>query len=216
MNSKNHKKQLLILDCGMGNIGSLVNAVSYLGFTTQIIKNYKEFSIKSTYDGCILPGVGTFDSGMNSMRKKYLDKVLYELVANKTKILGICLGMQMLVNKSEESNSNCEGLGLIDGEVKLLNKSDYFVPHIGWAKTNLSSSTNKEMKTQYDYLSGDFYYVHSYHVDVYNKCDNLGFFKHGNTSQTAAILRNNIMGVQFHPEKSQQNGLKLLNNYFEL
>lgn len=210
------QKKILIFNFGLGNIGSLVNALKFLETKVIVIENYKELELKANYDGVILPGVGSFDDGMKSLRDRDLDKALFEVSDTNIKILGICLGMQMLLNTSEESQNGSKGLGLFQGEVKKLSKLDAPVPHIGWTKTKSIEMIEKNTEFDINYLNGDFYYVHSFFADITNSNEVIGNFNHGSTSRTSAILKNNIMGVQFHPEKSQQSGLKLLKNYFDL
>ena len=211
----NPSDKILIIDFGLGNFGSLINALEFLNFRTEIITNYKELDIKKNFKGCILPGVGAFDNGMYSLRERFLDKAIYEIAESGLKILGICLGMQMLLESSQESESKCPGLGLIKGKVELLDNSFAPVPNIGWNKTHsIKKTTNKFL--DFDILDGDFYYIHSYYAKTLYENDSVAFFKHGNQKKTSVILKDNIMGVQFHPEKSQIAGLKLLRKYFGL
>ena len=166
----------------------------------------------SGINGFILPGVGSFDVGMKSIRKRKLDIVVDDLVNLKIPGLAICLGMQMLCTDSEEGDRSQQGLKYFDAKVKLLDKESSFVPSIGWNKTtqtdNLSTGANK-------LYEGDFYYLHSYSVHTKNKKEVVAQYSHGKNLITAAIQKDNLVGVQFHPEKSQYCGLTLINDYFK-
>lgn len=198
---------IVIIDHGQGNIGSLVNTLSYLDMKYEVWRSIGESKVKEGIRGFILPGVGSFDEGMKEIRKRELDKVVYRLLDEGIKGMGICLGMQMLCKTSEESKENIDGLGIIDGHVKKLDCNEDFVPNIGWNQTFTRSKS-------FDYLRGTFYYVHSYAVTTGVQELKTGYFMHGKDETVAAVHKSGILGVQFHPEKSQAAGLKLLKKYF--
>ena len=192
-----------IVNIGIGNIGALVSAVYNLGW------DYKKVSSPNDLNDLthlILPGVGAFDSAMKKLKSTLLIDPIINFANNKKPLLGICLGMQLLANIGHE-NTITEGLGLIEGEaVKLKNKK---LPHIGW---------NSIIKTNYSPIIKnipddiDFYFVHSFCFQAYNKEDILTFTEY-EKKFVSAIQKNNVLGVQFHPEKSQKNGIKIINNF---
>ena len=166
----------------------------------------------SDNDGFILPGVGSFNSGMSELRKTGLDKTVLKLIDDKIKGMGICLGMQMLCDYSEEGDYKEKGLGIFKGKLRKLLKKNDKVPNMGWNKTSLST-TRRKMPVSSE-LNESFYYVHSYGLSAENDSDVVATFEHGKTKIAAAIYKDSILGVQFHPEKSQAAGLLLLKNYF--
>lgn len=191
-----------IVDYGLGNVASVRNALVYLG--TEVTLS-SDFSVLEQADCLILPGVGSFEDGMKKLHRLNLIPILNELVVNKGKpILGICLGMQLMAKRGFE-NGEFEGLGWLDAEVQKLSVSGVKIPHVGWNETNISRPSRlwPEVNKQC------FYYVHSYHIVCNNPSDVAATCHHGENF-TAAVERNNIMGVQFHPEKSQKDGLAVL------
>ncbi len=205
------KRKILIINCGLGNIGSLLNALSFIGFEVSQADNY-DSSLNLDFDGFILPGVGSFPTGIRKMKSANLDKLVLEIIDKGIPGIGICLGMQFLAEFSFEGNIKSNGLGLFKGKVdKLISRNNDKVPHIGWTETKVL--TNKE--PWQSVLNNAFYYVHSYAVQIENIENKLAVISHGNSEVTTAIYKDKILGVQFHPEKSQQQGLKLLNNFFD-
>lgn len=201
--------KILIIDYGVGNTQSVLNAIKYLGYNKIQISD-KEKLIDDA-DVLILPGVGAFDEAILNLRNRNLDKILNEQVLVKKKpILGICLGMQMLASYSEENGIH-EGLNWIEGTVKLLKlPKDYAVPHVGWNNAIIS---NKEPLFSRNSDNCNFYFDHSY----YFECDEkyISAYCDYGIKVTAAVQNDNIFGVQFHPEKSQTNGLKLFRGFFK-
>lgn len=161
-----------------------------------------------------MPGVGAFDHGMKQLIERKLDMLIKDLVQSQVQVLGICLGMQMLVDESEESARKCQGLGLIPGYVSKLNKSNGKVPHMGWTRTFAERPKSREKQKAGIEIDADFYYVHSYSVVPNQPYHTIASFNHGNERRVAAVQSGNILGVQFHPEKSQQAGLQLFLEYF--
>tara|TARA_B100001989_G_C24547565_1_gene471988 strand:- start:173 stop:799 length:627 start_codon:yes stop_codon:yes gene_type:complete len=179
----------------------------------------KKFSILDEYntlcdeDIAVIPGVGTFGEGMSFLRKYGLDKQLLSHALKGGKIIGICLGMQMLFNTSEECH-NEDGLGLIPGRCKKIPESKEFrVPHIGWNSLEIQSENiffSKNLKLS-NYLSErDFYFVHSYYVLPNKEEFIIAKFSHPSGFLSAAVNKNNVIGFQFHPEKSGKAGYDLL------
>lgn len=202
---------ITIIDYGMGNLKSIQNMLKYLGVTSKISNNTNEIekAVK-----IILPGVGAFDNAMRNIHNMGLKEVLDQKVCNeKIPVLGICLGMQLLTEQSQEGSLN--GLSYIKGESVKFNFSDSIklkIPQMGWntvyfeKDSFLTKSMNGEQK---------FYFVHSYHVVCKDPSDILCQTLYG-YSFTSALSRENIYGVQFHPEKSHRFGMQLLKNFSEL
>ena len=201
------KNKILIIDYGMGNVHSLISALKFINCDVILSRDYNEISkIKKI----ILPGVGAYDKAMENIKKYNLQEALIDFAQNKeNSILGICLGMQILATTGEE-NRNSLGLNLISGNVKKFKpiKEDTPIPHIGYNEIEINNKVKNRSFNSFN--KKDFYFVHSYHFDTTNKDDTLSTSSYGGLDFSSMILKNNILGVQFHPEKSQSNGLKLL------
>jgi glutamine amidotransferase len=201
---------IVILDYGMGNVGSILNMLKKIGAQAALTHDQKEIELA---DKIILPGVGAFDSGMQALQKYNLIEVLkYQVVEKKKPLLGICLGMQMLGRKSEEGA--LPGLGYIPFDNIRFSFSPELnlkIPHMGWNQVKIQATTalTKSLPDKERY-----YFVHSYHA----KCDNsenvLITCEYG-YEFTAAVYCENIFGVQFHPEKSHSFGMRILKNFAE-
>lgn len=200
---------IAIIDYGLGNVGSIANMLKAIGAKAIITSDEKEIA---SADKMMLPGVGSFDVGIRSLKKLGLaDVIRTECQMKKKPIIGICLGMQLLGRGSEEGS--LDGLGLIpfDNVRFRLNNSDLKVPHMGWDVVDIC----QESPLVYG-LEGmqRYYFAHSYHavcergVDVLMTCD------YGYTF-TAAVAKDNVYGVQFHPEKSHDFGMALLKNFVD-
>ena len=199
---------IVIIDYGVGNTYSVINAILRLGYTKVIISD-KEVDIKSA-DALILPGVGAFDEAVKNLKSHHLLEVLNETVLiQKKPILGICVGMQLLAEGSEENGWH-EGLNWIPGKVKKLElPSSYAVPQVGW---NNITFNNRDPLFSRTSKSPNFYFDHSYYFETEpDYC--LAWCDYG-IQVTAAVQMDNIFGVQFHPEKSQTNGLKMFRGFF--
>jgi len=210
--SQNPKIKIVIIDYHMGNVRSVFNALAHLGYS-PLISNKKE-DIESS-DRLILPGVGAFSVGMYNLKKLNLIELLNKQVLEKKKpILGICLGAQLFTKKGYEGGE-FDGLGWIDAEVVRIEPSDrkLKVPHIGWNDVSLANPNPSILFKDVKEL--DFYFVHSYYIKCKDKKKVTSEFEYGD-NYTASIEQDNIFGVQFHPEKSQLNGLKLLQNFIEM
>jgi len=200
---------IVVIDSLTGNLGSIINMLNKIGASAIISSNISDIE---KADKLIMPGVGSFDSGMKNIHNQELIPVLQnKVVINQTPILGICLGMQMFTNGSEEGN--LPGLGWLDAEtVKFKlnnNQTIQTVPHMGWntVKVIRESALFDDM-----YPEPRFYFVHSYHVVCHKDEDVVTKTFHG-YDFASAIQRGNIVGVQFHPEKSHKFGMKLLKNF---
>lgn len=197
---------IAIIDYGMGNLRSVQKALEFVG-QEAVITDKKEDLMRA--DGIILPGVGAFKDAMDALNATGLTPVLKEEIAKGKPFLGICLGMQMLFDKSFE-DGEYEGLGLIKGEVVRFD-TNLKVPHIGWNKLTIKKTT--PLFEGVDDLN--FYFVHSYHAakcnieDVETTCEYDYEF-------VASVNKDNVWGVQFHPEKSGDTGLRLLSNFSKI
>tara|TARA_X000000950_G_scaffold289243_1_gene411171 strand:- start:16530 stop:17153 length:624 start_codon:yes stop_codon:yes gene_type:complete len=199
--------KLVIVDYGVGNILSIKNAIKTLGVTSIEVSRQKKVLLQS--DGLILPGVGAFSECANKLRKNGLSDILTELVIFKKKpILGICVGMQVMADSSREGG-NHKGLGWIPGKVLRINsKKNLPIPHVGWNEIFFLKSHKIFKKIK---KGTHFYFDHSYHY-VCNSKYVAATCKYGETLNVA-INYKNIFGVQFHPEKSDLAGLRLIRGY---
>ena len=197
---------IVIVDYGMGNLGSIKNMVKKIGYDAIISSDPSDLlSAKKI----ILPGVGSFDNGVKNLDELGLKKIIIDLVETKqVQILGICLGMQLLGKTSDEGS--LEGLGLIDGQVRKFDNNQIRVPHMGWNTVNLKKKSHlfKDMYNQ----ENRFYFVHSYYFECNDEEDILTTTTY-QKDFVSSLHKENIYGTQFHPEKSHKFGMSLLNNF---
>lgn len=199
---------ITIVDYQMGNLLSIHNMLKKIGFATQITSDPDKVAQANKL---ILPGVGAFSSAMKNIQQLHLTEALdYAVIERGTPILGICLGMQLMCRYSEEGNA--KGLGWLDAEVKKIPNSDTTgkkikIPHIGWNKV-FGENDNYLLSNQ----ENRFYFVHSYYVEL-NRVENLLFQSNYGIDFCSAFKKDNIIGVQFHPEKSHKFGLNLLKKF---
>jgi imidazole glycerol-phosphate synthase subunit HisH len=201
---------LAVIDYGAGNLRSVLHALNHLGTDNmRIVQTPKELE---GADKIILPGVGAFGAGMQQLAKQELITPLQEMVRRGIPYLGICLGMQFLFERSDEMG-NFEGLGLLSGDVTRFPAfPDLKVPHMGWNQVNIQ----RESPIARGIETGQYaYFVHSYYCRPARPADVLISVDYG-IPFTAGVARDNIFGVQFHPEKSQQVGLQILRNFLAL
>ena len=191
---------IAIIDYDAGNVKSVQNALKKLGFDAEITSDIE--TIKNA-DKVIFPGVGEASSAMKKLQERGLDAVIPNL---KQPVLGICLGMQLMCNSSEEGNTNA--LGIFDCEVKLFPNSD-IVPHMGW--NNVSEIKGKLLKNISE--TDNFYFVHSFYATI---CENTSSECDYITPFSATLEKDNFFAAQFHPEKSGDAGFKLLENFLNL
>jgi glutamine amidotransferase len=202
---------IAIVDYGMGNTGSIKNMLKRIGYDDVVVTNNHEDLSKA--EKFILPGVGSFDAAVNTMKQSGLLSILnHEVEQKKKPILGICLGMQLLTKGSEEGK--LAGLGWIDAYVRKFDSNNNIkVPHIGWQYVTSSGSQHALLNNLSE--MSRYYFVHSYYVVCNDKSNELLMCNYGGDF-TCAIQHNNIMGVQFHPEKSHKYGMQLFRNFVEL
>tara|TARA_B100002003_G_C14097197_1_gene527718 strand:- start:184 stop:807 length:624 start_codon:yes stop_codon:yes gene_type:complete len=204
--------KVAIIDYGIGNLRSVINAFNSIGVDSFRARSRDEILASDTL---VLPGVGAFGRAMEKLEELSLVTTLKEFSASEKPVLGICLGMQLLFESSEEFGYN-QGLGLIPGNVKRLPlKEKNKLPHIGWVqleKGNLSwDSTILK-----GHESIDVYFVHSYHVVPEQDSVITSFVDYSDEKCVASVQYNNIHGCQFHPEKSSYDGLDILKNFANL
>lgn len=195
-----------IIDYGAGNLKNVRNALSRLGFESIVTGDIDKLS---KCDKLIIPGVGAFEDGMKGLVKNNLTNFLHEWVKEGKYILGICLGMQLLFDKSYEMGEH-KGLGFIKGEVVPFDiPGEYKVPHMGWNELTINRYDN----IVHNVKNGEYvYFVHSYHADNMNDEDLVAYSDY--YYKVPAVVRHgNVIGMQFHPEKSDKTGEKLLLNY---
>ena len=197
---------IAIVDYGAGNIFSVKNAMDYLGLPAELTS--KADDIRNA-DGIILPGVGAFPWAMSMLTKSGLVEVIKEEAVKKP-FLGICLGMQLIFSKGYEFEET-DGLGLIDGQVRLMTPEGLSIPHIGWNKLE----KNRECALLNGLGDDEYvYFVHSYAAECADE-DVAAYCEYG-SRVTALVNRGTVYGAQFHPEKSGKTGLKILSNFAEL
>jgi imidazole glycerol phosphate synthase, glutamine amidotransferase subunit len=195
------------VDYNAGNIQSIINALNYLGIKNQLVSDPCALA---QYDGLIIPGVGAFDDAMDSLSNRGMVDGLNS-VKNTLPILGICLGMQLMCSSSEEGSK--PGLGWINARVKSIvpTSKKIKVPHMGWNQVNeVFNPLFTDIPNQ-----ADFYFVHSYCVVSGDELLTTAHSSHGENF-ISSFSHNDIFGVQFHPEKSQDHGLTLLDNFAEV
>ena len=202
---------ITIVDYGMGNLGSVANMIKKIGHTALITSNISDIE---KAEKLILPGVGAFDAAMTRIKENNFTEVLNFLaLEKKIPLLGICLGMQLLMESSEEGQLN--GLSFVKGKaMSFKNRIDtnFKIPHMGWNNVYISNKNalNKNMEGEVR-----FYFVHSYFVKVEDETNSMYKCDYG-LSFDAGVCNNNIFGVQFHPEKSHKFGMHLFRNFASL
>lgn len=204
---------ITVVDYGMGNLRSLVNALEFIGVPVELTSSPK---VISSATKLIIPGVGAFGDAMRNLHQMQLVQILNETVVEKrVPVLGICLGMQLMADSSEEHGQN-QGLGWISGKVIKLSPTNTSVkvPHVGWNDVTVKESPHA-IFTGLSYEAHlTFYFVHSFHLQCLRSSDLLASCSHG--QEFAAVVgHGNIVATQFHPEKSQDNGLQMLRNFTE-
>lgn len=202
---------IAIVDYNMGNLASVRNAFDLLG--EKVIVESDPDKLKN-YDRIILPGVGAFGDAMEHLQDRGMDQAVCEYAASGKYLLGICLGMQLLFESSEEFGIS-KGLGLIQGRVVAFDTSRFStplkVPHMGWNRMFTKEHPLFNGLDEAHYL----YFVHSYHALCTHESDSIGESVYGYRF-TSAVAHENVMGIQPHPEKSHENGLNILKNFINL
>lgn len=205
------KKEIVVLDYGMGNVGSILNMLRYIGANTSVATDPDQLG---GVRGVILPGVGHFDRAMENLNRSGMADALKQVVsASNLPVLGICLGMQLMCKSSEEGSS--PGLGFVDAHVSRFDFPVEYrlkIPHMGWNRVSVQRS-GTALGEVTDTLS-KFYFVHSFYVTCEDPNDIIGLTHYG-LDFVSAFQHGSVTGVQFHPEKSHKYGMSLFRNFVE-
>ena len=198
---------IAVVDYGMGNLHSVCKGLENVGAVPKITDSP---AIIEQADAVVLPGVGSFDPAMQNLRSRNLIEPIKRAIASRKPFLGICLGMQILLESSEEGVE--PGLGVIAGKVRRFrSEPGLTIPHMGW---NQLQFTQPDLPLWQNLPSDPWvYFVHSYYVDPVDWEVRSAIVTHGSQNVTAAIAKDNLMAVQFHPEKSSSTGLQMLSNF---
>jgi glutamine amidotransferase len=200
--------RIVVVDYGMGNRRSVVKAFEHVGAQPELTADPERLRAA---DGLVVPGVGAFPEAMRRLRASGLDELIRERAAEGVPVIGLCLGMQLLLERSDE-HEGAEGLGLVPGAVRKLEARGMKLPHIGWneVRWTRSSALNEGLPDP-----ATFYHVHTFVPHPEDPADVLGTSDYGSEFATV-VERGNVCGAQFHPEKSSANGLALLANFAAL
>jgi imidazole glycerol-phosphate synthase subunit HisH len=200
---------IAVIDYDMGNLHSACKGLEQVGGNPQLAETAQQIAAA---DAIVLPGVGSFDPAVQHLRSRDLELPLKQAIASGKPFLGICLGLQILFDRSDEGTE--PGLGIIPGHVrKFRSEPNITIPHMGWNQIQL---TQPDCPLWQNLPNSWLYFVHSYYVSPTDANVTAATITHGTQIITAAIAQDNIMAVQFHPEKSSIAGLKLLSNFVEL
>jgi glutamine amidotransferase len=200
------EKLIGIIDYGMGNLRSVYNAFRSLDANVRLITAKEQFE---DITHLVLPGVGSFAKAMENLEQRALIEPIMQFAASGKPMLGICLGMQLLASKGFEPYES-KGLGLIEGEVVRMNFTGVRIPHVGWNALELAIDHALFIGIR---KQVDFYFVHSYFFKVRNQENILAHSEYGSRFPSV-VYKGNITGMQFHPEKSQKHGLRILHNFY--
>ncbi|MFW0778154.1 MAG: imidazole glycerol phosphate synthase subunit HisH [Rickettsiales bacterium] len=192
--------KVTLVNYGIGNLLSVQRALEHVGATVTVTDNPSDIE---QAERLVVPGVGAFSKCMEAIDSRKLKDALITFAQSQKPYLGICVGMQMLMDKSFEFGEHA-GLGIIAGDVKKIDVEGERVPFIGWKNITLNGK------------EGSYYFVHSYQAFPKHTENLLASYKLGNSEVTAAIQKDNVLGVQFHPEKSAENGLDLIRHFLKL
>ena len=203
-------RYISVIDTGINNLRSIIGAVNHLGFKTMIT-NDKDKIMNSA--GLILPGVGSFPAGMKKLKDSGLDTIIKRYFKKDKPILAICLGFQMLFSSSNEF-INTKGLNILNGKVKSLKSlnTNKIVPNLGWNILNYKKNKNNDLFKKVNFKPS-IYFIHSYYVEAKSINYITSTISFGGKKITTSIQYKNLYGVQFHPEKSGHNGLKIIKNF---
>lgn len=210
-----HEKKIVIIDYQLGNLFSVNQALINIGLNTIISSDPGDIS---TADAIILPGVGAFGDAMTSLKELGLVEPIKASINAGKPFLGICLGLQLLFDSSEEFGAN-EGLGIIKGTVKKFSNLDreYKIPQISWNQIFYTNENDHNQTPMVGIKNGEFFYfVHSYYVQPLESDVILTDTIYGNITYVSSIFKDNIFACQFHPEKSAQEGLRIYSNWASL
>lgn len=207
-------KKVVVIDYGIGNVFSVCNALLKIGSLPVLTDDP---SVVEKADRVILPGVGAFSKAMNNLKQRGLDRAITNFVGTGRPFLGVCIGMQVLMEYSFESGKH-RGLGLIEGGVERIPTTSIAgkvikVPHVGWGNVFIKDNWADRDQMFFTADSSYFYFLHSYACMLSYVGDLVGTVHYDGNSLAAIICRDNIVGVQFHPERSGEDGLKFLSHF---
>lgn len=198
---------IAVIDYDMGNLHSVCKGLEKAGATPKVTDSPKELA---KADAVVLPGVGAFDPAVQHIRQRDLEQPIKDIIASGKPFLGICLGLQILFESSAEGTQ--PGLGIVRGKVKrFVHEPGITIPHMGWNQLQLTQP--KSILWEHLPPQPWVYFVHSYYVDPVEAQIRAATVTHGTQTITAAIAHENLMAVQFHPEKSSNIGLQILSNF---
>lgn len=199
-----------VVDYGRGNLHSIVNALKFIGAAVEVVTSDGPHDLQLL----VIPGVGAFSEGMHGLRTRGLDDFIWRFAAAGRPVLGICLGSQLLMSSSEEFGE-AQGLGLIEGRVAGIPPSDEAVPHVGWKQLqDVAFTGDGPFPSVADGVWA--YFVHSYHCVPATVAHVAAQVSHGGQPITAVVAKDNVVGFQFHPEKSGSPGLRMLDDFLKL
>ena len=213
-----NQRSCVIIDYGIGNIFSVAQAVKQCGVNVEVTSSRNKIM---SADQVILPGVGAFGRAAKILRQKHLDDTIKEYISTGRPFLGICVGMQLMMDESHEFGVH-QGLGIIGGTVKKINlpqsnHSNYRIPVIGWnTPVPVNQHRWKNGPFNETSLKTSYYFVHSYSVTAESEEDVVAKVSVGENNVVAAIQRENVIGVQFHPERSSHGGLKFIKGFLKM
>ncbi len=199
---------IVIVDYGMGNLRSVSKALEHLGGDVRVSSEPAEIEAA---DKLVLPGVGAFGDAMAELRRRGQDQAILAHIQKGKPFFGICLGLQLLFEESEES-PGVAGLGVLSGRVQAFRSTDVKIPHMGWNRLDFCQ---EHPVLEHVLNSSFFYFVHSYYAVPANPDLVVGFCEYGSDRVTAVVADRNVFAVQFHPEKSQGAGLQILKNFID-
>lgn len=201
--------RVAIIDYGLCNLFSVVNACRHVGLEPVITSEYNEIM---GCDSAILPGVGAFGEAISQIRQKGLDQTIYDFVESKKPFMGVCLGLHLLFDKSEEFG-DFKGLGIIPGTVKKIPSKYGKIPQIGWNKIEISKHSLSHQIANALVENEFMYFIHSYYVEPENSQDILTYSNYGGFKYCSSICRDNVSAFQFHPEKSGEEGIRIYKQF---
>jgi len=198
-----------VINMNTNNINCIVKILKKFKFTYKVINKYDDYS--DSIEKIIIPGIGNYNLCMRYITENNLDKIIYEHIHNNKKLMGICIGMQILTSCGYEGQHTI-GLNLIKDSNTVKMSTNEILPNIGWS--NIKINMNHKLLKDINY-DCDFYFVHSYHVLTSDLTNVIATSTYGNCEFNAIIIFENILAVQFHPEKSGSNGIKLIENFLK-
>ena len=201
---------IVIVDYGLGNLRSILKATKTISDKVIVSSQKKDIDNAKKI---ILPGVGYYKTAIDNLKKiKLFDALNFNVLENKKPVLGICLGMQIMTDFGDEGG--CNGLGWIEGDTRILNVNDR-IPQVGWNSVDILKKNKLLDEQDIKINKNEFFFVHSYHVNLKNNDDALFETTYSNKKFYSGFSKDNIYGVQFHPEKSYDIGIKLISNFIQ-